>query len=646
MLKKIISTLCLFYFTIIIFLAQVKVDDKTSNNFYNNLFENIESKSDQTIIEQDLNKLNGVQKQLTIFYKAFFYFLSKNYKDSQKILETNNFLLEKIFIEKILLEIKQNSQNYNKENFIEIIKLFPKLLNDLDFINLSIIKIGEVTPYWKDLHKKLWLLGEIKSTELNLSKNFSNTNEDYLAHLKALYKKREFNYLIKQFPKIAKRFSKDKKNYSEFLYYYALTLRRKNKYISALNILDNPFIKNYDPAIRLKFNIYLKLKREELAHNYINLLKKNNNQKIINKLRLDFANHHYNKKEFKNSLSRYKKIDLNYLTKNQRERIYWNQFFGAIHTNSQTEIENYLQQAKKHKFSNSSLISSICFWELKQKYKLTSNKKENSCLPQYFLNYYGWESLRFGNVDFSKINSKIERKSNFTNDKLVIDFLKFYKIEDSAIVDKFLLFIFRQNKNEDNFRKIAFVFREAKRFHTLIRLAINNYSFKRVKNTSFFSDWIRAVYPLGYIDEVKKVSEKNKLDFLLVLSLIREESHFNTVVKSSAGALGLMQLMPATAKEVANLKKIPLQDEQITDITINLELGTYYLKSLLNKYDDIHFALAAYNGGPGNVHKWRKIPYQDLDYFVEYIPFPETKNYVKKVIKSYNIYKFLYADSN
>ncbi|MGK2873607.1 MAG: lytic transglycosylase domain-containing protein [Alphaproteobacteria bacterium] len=143
------------------------------------------------------------------------------------------------------------------------------------------------------------------------------------------------------------------------------------------------------------------------------------------------------------------------------------------------------------------------------------------------------------------------------------------------------------------------------------------------------------------------VTWRNGPEVALILSLSRQESGFNTGAVSSAGAQGLMQLMPATAEGVARKMKIPYSPQKLTkDPVYNLRLGTSYLDQMLTNYDGSYvMALAAYNAGGSRVTKWsaqngdpRKATTDVIDW-IELIPFSETRNYVQRVMESVGVYR-------
>ncbi len=152
----------------------------------------------------------------------------------------------------------------------------------------------------------------------------------------------------------------------------------------------------------------------------------------------------------------------------------------------------------------------------------------------------------------------------------------------------------------------------------------------------------RLVYPVMFYDEFQNAANKTGNVAPLMLSIAREESYFDPQALSSVGAKGLMQLMPATASEVASNHSI--SGYNLLKPEDNIKLGNYYyaqLRSLLGGLDVS--SIAAYNGGIGSVNNWKSsIYYQETDSFIEQIPYPETKNYVKKVLRTYWNYVRIY----
>jgi soluble lytic murein transglycosylase len=147
--------------------------------------------------------------------------------------------------------------------------------------------------------------------------------------------------------------------------------------------------------------------------------------------------------------------------------------------------------------------------------------------------------------------------------------------------------------------------------------------------------WARIWYPLRYASIVRGHAENYDLDAALLAAVIEQESKFRADAKSSAGAIGLMQLQPATAKGIAlrtGGSKFVLAD--LYDPELNVRYGAWYLHHLMQKYRDERLALAAYNAGQLNVDRWRRAG-QDIQ-------FPETRAYVDKVERLKGIYRRAY----
>lgn len=153
----------------------------------------------------------------------------------------------------------------------------------------------------------------------------------------------------------------------------------------------------------------------------------------------------------------------------------------------------------------------------------------------------------------------------------------------------------------------------------------------------------RLVYPQNYFKQVHTYSQKENNDDALIMSIIRTESSFNSEAQSSVGAVGLMQLMPATAHEVGKKIGMELNTNYLFNPEINIKLGNVYYSDLKKMTKNDLYAVASYNGGFGSVNMWKnKLKYYDIDEFVEQIPYEETKNYIKKVFGSYWNYVKIY----
>lgn len=156
---------------------------------------------------------------------------------------------------------------------------------------------------------------------------------------------------------------------------------------------------------------------------------------------------------------------------------------------------------------------------------------------------------------------------------------------------------------------------------------------------------LKKIYPIQYSEYVEKYSEENSLDKYLVYAIIKAESNFNPDVTSSSNAKGLMQLMEETAIERSNvIDNETIESHDLYDPETNIKLGTSYFSYLLGLYDgNIVLALTAYNAGLGNVQEWINngiIKSDGSD--IENIPFKETNNYVRKILKDYQMYLKIY----
>lgn len=152
----------------------------------------------------------------------------------------------------------------------------------------------------------------------------------------------------------------------------------------------------------------------------------------------------------------------------------------------------------------------------------------------------------------------------------------------------------------------------------------------------------RLAYPRLYAQEISAAAQEYGLPEHLIFALIRSESFFDAAVSSHAGAVGLAQLMPATAGDIA--RKLKVESYDLTDPQTSINFGSFYLAELAGRLDgSIIEALYSYNAGITNVRNWKKY-FPDLpeDLILELIPFTETRNYGKKIVSAAAVYGDLY----
>ncbi len=158
---------------------------------------------------------------------------------------------------------------------------------------------------------------------------------------------------------------------------------------------------------------------------------------------------------------------------------------------------------------------------------------------------------------------------------------------------------------------------------------------------------LQLYYPLDFHDLVHKYAGRHKLSTHLLMGMIRQESAFDPTARSWAGAKGLMQVMPATGRELARRIGLPYNTGRLTDPEFSIQLGTAYFRQVLDIFDgNEELALAGYNGGPNRIRRlWRRAGSDpELDRFLEALHLKETTTYVKRVVLFSDSYRQLYGD--
>lgn len=198
-----------------------------------------------------------------------------------------------------------------------------------------------------------------------------------------------------------------------------------------------------------------------------------------------------------------------------------------------------------------------------------------------------------------------------------------------------MLVLFYNEKGEQNLKKKTKIL-----IAVLLIILIMLFGILKIQNFI-----LKKIYKTNYSEYVYKYSQENEIDPLLTFAIIKAESNFNRNIKSKSGAIGLMQLMESTAIEQAEeVNEEIIVTESLYNPEINIKIGTKYYSKLIKKYNNnMLLALAAYNAGIGNVDNWLKqgiIKEDGSD--IENIPFKETNNYIRKIVRDYKIYQNLY----
>jgi soluble lytic murein transglycosylase len=287
------------------------------------------------------------------------------------------------------------------------------------------------------------------------------------------------------------------------------------------------------------------------------------------------------------------------------------------------------------------------YW-LARSYKALGDK-ENS--KKWFEEAAKYLTTYYGQLAFLELNpnENFELSKDMEVDKKYRE--KFYSKElvkityllDELNEDKYTKFILRHlaNENIENGSEIlaSELSTNIGRFDFAIQIAkIASYE-RRFHN--------KFNYPI--ISTPKNINGRKIPESAFILSIIRQESEFDLSANSHAGAKGLMQLMPYTAKLVAKQAKLPYVKSRLTtDPEYNINLGSHYIAGLILDYDGAYpYAIAAYNAGPNRVKYWKKInkdpQKKQIDYvdWIELIKFRETRNYVQRVLENYNVYRYI-----
>lgn len=264
----------------------------------------------------------------------------------------------------------------------------------------------------------------------------------------------------------------------------------------------------------------------------------------------------------------------------------------------------------------------------------------NKTMNDYPLSFYAFLSARqlkiakskrlISNKPISHYNINSINKDLFKNSTLLLlaDYDDWQTMEDLKINNEYIK---------------SWILNKKGQYPLSINIAKNEYE---KSDVSSFDDWqLKLMYPVVFEEIINEKSKLYERSPYLFLSLVREESHFNPEARSSVGALGLSQIMPATANFIT---KSQISRAELLNEEKNIDIGLKYYTYLTEYFKGNEFlAIMSYNAGPGNINRWLKNPITDtgeIDMFIENVPFLETKNYIKKILSTYWVYMNVYSN--
>ena len=263
---------------------------------------------------------------------------------------------------------------------------------------------------------------------------------------------------------------------------------------------------------------------------------------------------------------------------------------------------------------------------------------------KFLTTYYG--QLAFMKLDPNanfELSKDLEIKKEYRDYFFKKEIVKLIYLLDELDESKYAKFILRHLAN-DNIESGSEILAAE------LSTNIDRYDFAiQISKIASYEKRFHNKYNYPIISTPKYINGRKIPEAAFILSIIRQESEFDLSANSHAGAKGLMQLMPYTAKLVAKQASLPYSRSRLTtDAEYNINLGSHYIAGLILEYEGAYpFAIAAYNAGPKRVRYWKKInkdpQKRQIDYvnWIELIKFKETRNYVQRVLENYNVYRYV-----
>ncbi|MBU4510608.1 tetratricopeptide repeat protein [bacterium] len=619
-------------------------------------------------------RLKGENRESTATYQQ----ITENFPQSLIISETNY----------------QIAQNYRELNDItSAVIYYKKILEDFKDSQLKakvLLELSEI--YWQEKKyiDSLNCLYEILDEGYRLRRNsepeelliryFYKIQEDlkeievpYHIMVKCadiLFKYRQYNLAGDLYQEAIKAFP-EALDIAEVYYKRARALYHKQEYKEAVNQCEEIIAKFPPGEITIRANYLGGNSLRSLGERYLAIDKY---EKIIaqypesyyaRQAYLRLAESYFQLKETEKGISLWRELISKYPNSYESMTSLWDLARYYSNNNADSEALDYYRELSE-RFSQSNLGDDALYWKGKILESIGSDEEAKTAyeklIREYPLSYYT-ERITEQRSDISFVwPASVSKKEDFIN---LEEFLKKYdKIEGKGQLSLLKAELFEEIsfykesivelKGTLNYYpgnifllfKLSDTYKKNKDYYDSLNYAeiIFNYLEDNRQLEELPLELWESLYPLYYQDLIRERALEYEIDPLLALAMIREESRFNVWNESVAGARGLMQIIFSTGEWIAQKLNIEdFNDDMLFVPEINIDLGCWYINYLKERFlNDSILIISGYNAGPGTTSKWLKqYDRSDLDNFVENVPYSETREHIKKVMKSYQMYKRL-----
>lgn len=590
-----------------------------------------------------------------------------NYQIAQNYRELNDLTSALIYYENILKDSQDNQLKANV--LLDLSDIYWKEKKYFDSLNCL----------YEILDKSYKLKRNSEPEELLIryfywiKENLKEINVPYPIMMKCadiLFKYRKYDLAENLYEEIISNFP-DAKDITEVYYNRARALYYKKDYKEAINQC-NEIISRFptsDIITKVHYflanSIFASGERYSAIEKYNKIITQYPESSYARESYLRLAECYFQLNEPEKGIFQWKQVIEKYPDSSQAMNAWWN--LGRYYTknnNNSEALEAY--RLLSERFSKSSLGDDALYWRGKTLQKMGLEEEARviyeKLLREYPLSYYTERITKqrddlnfvglisaFEKEDFTNLEefllkyAKIEGKGQLSLLKAeLFEEISFYKesiIELKETLNDYPGNIFLLFKLSDVYKKNMDYYNSLNYSEIVFNYLVDNLQLDDLP----FELW-ESLYPICFEDIIREYALKYEVDPLLVMAMIREESRFNSWNESVAGARGLMQIIFSTAEWIApKINIIDFNDEMLFSPKVNINLGSWYIHYLKEKFsNDYILMISGYNAGPGITDQWlERYDQSDLDNFVENIPYAETREHIKKVMKSYQMYKKL-----